>query len=215
MRLPLGILSVGIITLSMGLDDAQAQMVQVRPGYVRAPFVRVYRDPFGGTHVRAPFVDVYRPGFSRRRVYAPGEVIGGPDAGYRGTVPYSVQTDEMIPLEGTARQQLYAAAAALDRSLGRFETAASWRRYFALDAGSVLSREQGFADDRQSLPALSAMLQRFDSVNQSAEFQMIAALPAFRQAHDRLALYLAEAAENDESARSLEAEELPAPPPTR
>lgn len=44
---------------------AQAQLVEVRPGYVRAPFVRVYRDPFGGSRVQAPFVDVYRPGFRR------------------------------------------------------------------------------------------------------------------------------------------------------
>ena len=40
----------------------QAQLVQVGPGFVKAPFVRVYHDPSGGSHVRAPFVDVYTPG---------------------------------------------------------------------------------------------------------------------------------------------------------
>jgi hypothetical protein len=41
---------------------AQAQMVEVERGYVRAPFVRVYRTPDGGTRVRAPFVDVFSDG---------------------------------------------------------------------------------------------------------------------------------------------------------
>jgi hypothetical protein len=44
----------------------QAQIVQVSPGYVRAPFVRVYTGP-GGTQVRAPFVDVQAPGYRGRR----------------------------------------------------------------------------------------------------------------------------------------------------
>src|SRR5690242_4020923 len=43
----------------------QAQLVQVGPGFVKAPFVRVYWCPDGSTRVRAPFVDVVSPGFRR------------------------------------------------------------------------------------------------------------------------------------------------------
>ena len=41
----------------------QAQLVQVSPGYVKAPFVRVYSNPNGSSYVRAPFVGVYSPGY--------------------------------------------------------------------------------------------------------------------------------------------------------
>lgn len=40
---------------------AHAQLVQVGPGYVKAPFVRVYARPDGSSYVRAPFVGVYTP----------------------------------------------------------------------------------------------------------------------------------------------------------
>ena len=40
----------------------QSQIVEVESGRVRAPFVRVYRTPDGGTRVRAPFVDILTEG---------------------------------------------------------------------------------------------------------------------------------------------------------
>jgi hypothetical protein len=45
------------------VPNAQAQLVQVGPGFVRAPFVRVYWGPDGSSYVRAPFVSTYSPGY--------------------------------------------------------------------------------------------------------------------------------------------------------
>jgi hypothetical protein len=43
---------------------SEAQLVQVGPGYVKAPFVRVYHYPDGSSFVRAPFVAIHSPGYA-------------------------------------------------------------------------------------------------------------------------------------------------------
>src|SRR5256885_21872 len=42
--------------------SSHGQLVQVGPGYVKAPFVRVYSNPDGSSYVRAPFVSIYSGG---------------------------------------------------------------------------------------------------------------------------------------------------------
>src|SRR5688572_6673342 len=52
-------------TLSFTVSACRAQSVDISTDggvYVRAPFVRVYVDPYGGTSVRAPFTAVDVPG---------------------------------------------------------------------------------------------------------------------------------------------------------
>jgi len=49
-------------TLSLLVADVgHGQLIQIGPGFVRAPFVRVTQMPDGGSWVRAPFVNGYSP----------------------------------------------------------------------------------------------------------------------------------------------------------
>src|SRR5580698_926263 len=54
---------LALLVSQASMPAAQAQLVQVGPGFVRAPFVRVYWGPDGSSSVRAPFVSSYSPGY--------------------------------------------------------------------------------------------------------------------------------------------------------
>ena len=54
---------LSIVVGHASIPAAHAQLVQVGPGFVKAPFVRVYWGPDGSSYVRAPFVGVYSPGY--------------------------------------------------------------------------------------------------------------------------------------------------------
>src|SRR5438552_1812968 len=51
------------ILLHFLIATGEAQLVQVGPGFVKAPFVRVYWCPDGSSYVRAPFVEVFSPSY--------------------------------------------------------------------------------------------------------------------------------------------------------
>jgi hypothetical protein len=184
-------LSMAAFVLLTSDTIAQAQMVQVAPGYVRAPFVRVYSGPYG-SRVRAPFVDVYTP-------FVP-----------RGRFIREVPDDYSMPPELRQRRNLFFAARELDRSLGRYQTAASWRQYFALAPGMTLSADGLGEDAPPPLPAeLIRILGRFDSASQNPEYGMITSLVAFQQARNQLAAYVAQA--QAPGSTTAVPEELPLP----
>lgn len=185
---------VGLLTLG---ESAAAQLVIVRPGYVQAPFVRVYRDPFGGAHVRAPFVQVDRPGY-----------YFGPPRRMQYEAPLPARPD-FAPPANTPEGQLFDAMAAFQQSLARFDTGATWTAYFALDAGGALSPKRLADLSGQPTPDLVAMLDRFDTIADDEAFEAIARLSAFEQARNALASYVAQSATIEPS----NLEELPAPTP--
>jgi hypothetical protein len=194
--------AIAILTIAMfGIlaDTAMAQLVIVRPGYVQAPFVRVYRDPFGGAHVRAPFVGVDRPGF-----------FGGTPRQLRYEAPLPARPD-YAPPAGTPQGQLFDAMAAFSQSLSQFNTGDTWKSYFALDSGGALSPDRLAHLNGQPTPDLVAMLDRFDSIIANQEYDMISSLPSFARARNELARFVARSTEME----SPGAEELPVPAPQR
>jgi len=151
----------GLIGLGFGATSF-GQLVEVRPGYVRAPFVRVYRSPDGGGYVRAPFVSRYTPGFRR---------------GYER------------PPEVGSRQQLAYASGELSRQLTRFKTGDGWQNYLLVGPGKPLSSES-FLQAELNTTALADALSRYDSARANPEFGMITGLPAFKAMHAGLNEYL-------------------------
>ncbi len=181
-RLIVYLAAAALVWQSLSLVS-EAQLVQVGPGYVKAPFVRVYHYPDGSSYVRAPFVAVISPGC--RTVYpAPS-----------------------LPTPGDLQRQLFCAAGELRHSLGDFATGGGWRDYLALSPGMALA--DGKPDDAQSSPSaaeLSDVLKRFDSVDQNNDYRIIARLPGFKATHERLAAYLSQI-----TTPSSQPEELPTP----
>jgi hypothetical protein len=287
----------------------QAQLVQVGPGYVKAPFVRVYSFPNGGSYVKAPFVEVFTPGY----YFAPdaaamqaGTIPG--NTGPTDTLPTASQLAEMdwaslaqslrewsaqlnndldqlstggdwkthlktsdmatlltttgdaapaddvrgqlqeilgryraarqsaeaqpvtsltsfrlvesllgeyvLPPDVRQRRQLFSAASALSRALGRFETGKAWREYLALSPGMALSQEN-VAEPRtaQSVAELTTAREQFDIAVRSADMSTITSLPDFALTHQRLMGYLAEGSTSRSAPRSSSSEELPVPRP--
>ena len=142
---------------------SQAQLVQVGPGYVKAPFVRVFWNYDGSSYVRAPFVSVHSPGY--HWAYVP--------------------TSERL------RRDLIASAAELNHSLARFKTGDAWQKYLALPPGiDNAGQPRDDAEAAQLAADLRQTLSRFDATRQNGDYHMIAGLPAFVATHDCLAAYL-------------------------
>lgn len=192
----------GIVTWYAAAEPVAAQLVQVNPGYVRAPFVRVYRDPNGVTRVQAPFVDLYAPGR-----YAADRWNRDPrDAATREEL-------RQMP-EARLRRQLFGSALDLDRALDRFETGESWQRYLSVAPGLPLSRDRfDSAEITRTNGQLATVLAHFDAVSKNADYRMIAALPAFQWTHELLAEYLDARRMSQSAAHPTPAEELPPPQP--
>jgi hypothetical protein len=173
---------------------------------VETPFVRVYRDPFGGKHVQTPYVDVYRPG----RGLPPGAISLPPWVAPPVQVGSPALPQPSIARRVTSpREQLLEAVVEFDRSLSRFETAATWQQYFALDDGGALSPRRLADPQTQPTPDLAAMVDRFETIERDNRYPMIAGLPSFGQTRARLVDYLNSASQ----AASNPLEELPAPAP--
>lgn len=284
-------LSLAVICLGALQATARAQMVQVGPGFVQAPYARIFWNPDGSTHVRAPWVNLYTPGFRwgfRNQPVAEQPDIGQMDwqqlqtaigrwnsqletdldqfkLGYtwrahlktdeiaalvqtRSDAPpaeeirgqldeihqiyvatsespeyrriadlpsyqtlLSLLTEYTTPADERQRRQLYLAAAELNRSLEHFKTGEGWRRYLELADGQALSEDFDSSSPPVAGPdELAKVLARFESVEQNAEYRVIAAEPAFKAAHQRLAAYVSQAAH-----RQQIPEELPAPKPAQ
>jgi hypothetical protein len=267
---------------------SQAQLVQVAPGYVKAPFVRVYRYPDGGSYVRAPFVSVYSPGYRRGHgghglptaadfqqlswrslSQAIGELSGQLDSdlghfpsgkAWRAQLktaeiaalvskqldappPEDVrrQLQEILKIHDDAssaaefsemanlpsfrilqlalaeyltspeqrlRRQLFFAARELHRSLDHISTGAGWQQYLMLSPGMTLSESKAEETEPVVHPAdFTEALTRFDSVDQNADYRVIAAMPAFKATRERLAAYLGQSPRPS----AKRPEELPAP----
>lgn len=201
--------------LLLSMLPANLAMAQRPPKYVRTPYAEVYRDPWGGKHVRTPFVEIHKPGRVPYGYAGPPVAYPVPEGAYyqgtpmRGEVQQSQRPVSNLPPDVQARNQIYASAAELNRSLGQFATASTWRRYFALNEGETLAPVKRNGDPAQTASEFLALLGRFESVNQDEKYPMIAALPAFQRTYELLQLYLAEHGADAKSAT----EEIPPPLP--
>jgi len=180
---------VGLFSLT-GIAGARAQLVQVGPGYVKAPFVRVERGP-AGTRVRAPFtrVETGSPAYHRRHALAP-------QAGYESNPLGQADISSEHPLPGAElaaaerqRRKLAILSRRLDRDLMRMTTAAHWQAFLQLPAEVVSPKRAVMLEP--GLETLQRTLARFALVAENEEYQSVARIGSFRATYRELKIYLA------------------------
>ncbi|TWU26067.1 hypothetical protein [Bythopirellula polymerisocia] len=164
---------------------SEAQLVQVGPGYVKAPFVRVYRTPYG-TSVRAPFtrVDGGTPAYGRHYRQRP-------------SVDQQVDTyndvDQGADLSLLERQRRLVAKSAsrLERDLSGFRSASHWQAILRLPAEFRQGQTAGESSMVQPDPiAVKSALDNFDEVASNDQLRKIAQLHSFRSTHRLLREYV-------------------------
>ncbi len=202
-----------VVSAIGGLHDrsATAQLVQVGPGYVRAPFVRVYSYPDGSSYVRAPFVSIYSP---PRFYVLPGDVYAAPATPGPRIVSRSLGSLEDVsqPLE-RQRRQLAAASRQLQRDLSRINAPASWFDFLGLPP-EVTEPDSSSSQPEMSpsgIESLQRVLANFEQTRQEAKYRVIAELPGFQTTHAHLSQYIGLATGSAQEA----AEELPPPVPEK
>lgn len=201
---------VGLFSLT-GIAGARAQLVQVGPGYVKAPFVRVERGP-EGTRVRAPFTRVetgrpaYSPAYHRRHALAP-------QAGYESNPLGQADISSEHPLPGTKlaaverqRRKLAILSRRLDRDLMRMTTAAHWQTFLQLPVEVVSPKRAVVVEP--GLETLQRTLARFALVAENEEYQSVARIGSFRATYRELKVYLAMVESADATSETPE----PSPP---
>ena len=155
------------------VSSAQSQLVVVRPGYIRAPFVRVIRRADGSTTVRAPFVRINsRPPF-RARVRPEPLRVGPLAKTTKGTL-----SDKPIDL----RRAILESRLDLDNDLKKLPTGAVWRNFFLTRQAIVNAKGKGEAtpDERARIEKLLSI---FDQAADNADLKAITNLESFRSLH--------------------------------
>ena len=196
-------------TWSFTAGTCRAQWVEVSTDggvYVRAPFVRVYVDPYGGTSVRAPFTAVDVPGRGYRHAEPPIAIER------RAMQPSFANAQELAAMDDKALWQfLSSTAARLYERLGRFDTGDSWQRYLRLPEG-VLTDSSSNSHERRD--ALKKLLGRFHYVATEPRYKRIANLPTFTAMQAALTEVVSRLDAPPGGAGVLD-EELPVPEPDR
>jgi hypothetical protein len=153
---------------------AQAQLVQVGPGFVKAPFVRVYWGP-GGSYVRAPFVSVGTPGFRSRNS------------------AYAVPTDaDLAQMDWQSLCRVVRESnAQLDADLNQFPSGSEWKtRLKTADVAALLPWQVDAPPTEDARQQLQEILQTQNAQNGSAEFSRVANLVSFKVLQAALSEYV-------------------------
>ena len=193
-------LSVIVLAASLLPSIAEAQLIQVERGYIRAPFVRVERGRGLRTRVRAPFVDVGGRQRESRRTTVPQQQYSDPTTApqqqYRspsvepppvGPAAASPAIDVAVMDWLALRRTIRAAEAELDRQLDQFRAAEDWRD--ALEIGTL---QQLLAEDSNAPPAnrtsdrLQQILDTYDRVSRNPTSQPVADLSGFQMIQSAL-----------------------------
>jgi hypothetical protein len=155
--------------------DSQAQLVQVAPGYVKAPFVRVYSYPDGSSHVRAPFVSVYSPGYRVGRW------------GYR--LPTSADFAQMDWRSLSQAVREWSARLAAD--LDRFPSGNAWRvQLKTAEIAALVPRELDIPPTEDVCRQLREILEIQNGASNSPELRQVANLASFQVLRVALAEYV-------------------------
>ena len=175
-----------------GAGIAEAQLVQVGPGYVKAPFVRVYRTP-NGTVVRAPFTNIERGGPAYRSQYPQAPYVNPYEDPRLASRDGDIAAADITLLE-RQRRLVAASARRLDRDLLRFRTGSHWQAFLRLPPGFLNGNRiaiSGRGEMVQPDPiAVQGALNNFDAVADSDEYQTISQLGSFRSTHRLLREYV-------------------------
>src|SRR6185295_11355515 len=167
--------------LAFSTNAAWAQLVQVAPGFVKAPFVRVWWCPDGTTRVRAPFVDVVTPGHRRVSWAQSREMPAG--------APQDFSQQDWQSLRATIRQL----ASNLDTDLGRFRTGDLWKGELkTAEIRDLVPADNGPPTPEQ-VTALHGILPAFEKTRGKTDTQMISGLQSFQSLESALHEYLSPA----------------------
>lgn len=155
-------------------QSVDAQLIQVRPGFVKAPFVRVINYADGSSYVRAPFVSIRSP---PRGFPATAVVVQERHAISRSNeldLPGSPLIDsEGRPLRQFALEQLRVLERTVDRE---------WQEYLHLDALAQLlgaSDDEFLVEDQRR--HLSDLLRDYEATSNSEN--AVSKLASFRMLH--------------------------------
>ena len=154
---------------------SQAQLVQVGPGYVKAPFVRVYSHPDGSSYVRAPFVGVFSPGY-RHVDWIPANDLPQPE-----------DFAEMDWRE--LRTSIRHLAANLDAELDRFGTGDLWKVELKTAEIRALVHSSGPPTAAEAAK-LEAILARYEATKHNSTARAVSKLNSFRALYVALDEYL-------------------------
>ncbi len=177
----------------IGAGVAEGQLVQVAPGYVKAPFVRIYRTPHG-TSVRAPFTRVEGGApvyghYYQQRTY--GQPYEEPQVDHSGDFENSI--DEVAELSLLERQRRLIAKSArqLERDLARFRSGDHWQTILQLPpefvSGAVMASG---AEVQVEAAVVKSALENFEIVASDPQSRKIAGLRSFRTTHRLLREYV-------------------------
>ena len=167
-------LTATVLLLHSSALTGQAQLVEVSPGYIRAPFVRIYRDPDGGSHVHAPFVSVFSPGY-------------GPRAIARG-VPTVVEFGQMS--WPSLNQAVREWTARLDADLSRFPSGEFWKSSLkTAEIATLVPAEHDGPPAEDVRQRLRAIFEIHETVGTSPELNGVVGLASFRALHAALGEY--------------------------
>jgi hypothetical protein len=208
------IFTVGAMFLAAAAaGDAWGQIVRVGPGgvRVRAPFVGVNVDPYGGTSVRAPFTNIYAPGYA----YPNGAQYGNgrwyADSGWsrwgteydlrqtRGietrqlretpSLPADVELAEMNWQE--LRRVLRFGALELEQTLDRMDGGGGWKKYLQVGTlRDMVADDANRPPDHGTAAKLVEIYQAYDSASANPQYSAVAALWGFRAVHGALGEFL-------------------------
>lgn len=190
--------SVSLLAVLMGFlagaGVAEAQLVQVGPGYVKAPFVRVYRTPHG-TSVRAPFtrVDGGRPVYGhyyQQRTYA--QPYDEPQVDNYSNVDDNIDEVAELSLLERQRRLVVKSAWRLERDLAGFRSAKHWQAVLRLPPEFLQGNTSagGGAMGQPDPAVVKSALDNFDRVAGDDQLRKIAGLQSFRSTHRLLREYV-------------------------
>lgn len=171
----------------------QSQIVEVESGRVRAPFVRVYRTPDGGTRVRAPFVDVLTEG-SRGSRSASGPHDLPPGQFNEGQAPIPANaTNAPTEIDLTEadwqslRTIVRASEAELESQLDHYRDAERWKaRLHVGDLRQTLTAESNRPPVGDTRDRLQVVLNAYDHASTNAAFRPLTRLSEFQAVHSAL-----------------------------
>lgn len=161
------LLLTSVVTLHASCTAAHAQLVQVRPGFVKAPFVQVHKYADGSSYVRAPFVSVHSPG--RHRLH--------PNVPSLGDDPRHMTWDGLCTSLNQAADQL-------DAQLLGFPTGAYWKNYLATaEIRDVLRSCLDGPPPEDVRPRLQQVVHAYAWVADTPELSAITRLSGFQSVH--------------------------------
>jgi hypothetical protein len=156
--------------------SSHGQLVQVGPGYVKAPFVRVYWYPDGSSYVRAPFVSIYSGGHYYPHGY---HSDGGHDVDQFGSMDWR-----------SLNQAIREWRSKLDANLLQNPSGDFWKTSLkTAEIATLVSADWEGPPNEEARQQLRAIYDTFEKVASSPEVNGVAGLQSFQMLRAALREY--------------------------